>query len=92
MSKSLGLINYEGDCLKLVKDNSTLHIKDQYGQIVMQNATVENVYEFVTGNVDIVDSKGKAWHFPSEHKEAVPSLFKLHEFLKDINIKICKCS
>jgi hypothetical protein len=91
MKTTLGLINYEGDCLKLVKDNGTLHIKDQYSQTVMQNATVENVYEFVTGNVDIVDSKGKAWHFPLEHENAKPSLFKLHEFLKDIGIKTCKC-
>jgi hypothetical protein len=91
MKNVLGLINYEGDCLKLVKDNDTLHVKDQYGQTILQNITVENVYEFVSGDTDITDSKGKVWKFTVEHKDAKPSLFKLHEFLKDVGINICKC-
>ena len=92
MKNTLGLINYEGDCLKLVKDNGALHVKDQYGQTVMQNITVERVYEFISGTISITDSEGKGWWFTLEHENAKPSLFKIHEFLKDINIKICKCS
>jgi hypothetical protein len=82
-SKSLGLINYEGDCLKAIKSDNGIIIKDQYG-VELKTITVPELYGFVDGLVNIVDSKGKSWHYPSEHKDAKPSQSMMYHFVKDI--------
>lgn len=81
MKDILELINYEGPCLKVIKGYNTLIVKDQYSKIVLE-CNAEVLYEFISGTIDIEDSKGKIWNFPSEHKDAKPSLFKIYEFLK----------
>jgi len=90
MKDKLGLINYEGDCLKVIKGYNTLIVKDQYGKVALET-DVKGLYDFIDGTSNIIYSKGKEWDFLKEHKDAKPSLFKIHEFLKDFNIKICKC-
>jgi hypothetical protein len=84
MNKSLGLINYEGDCLKAIKENGTIIVKDQYGKVVLSTDT-EGLYAFIDGTQSITDSKGKVWEYLKEHENAKPSHLKIHEFLKDIN-------
>lgn len=79
--KSLGLINYEGDCLKAIKEDGSIIIKDQYGSVV-DTLTPEQLYEFIDGSRNIVDSKGKSWNFPNESKEAKPSYCKIYNFVK----------
>jgi len=81
--KSLGLINYEGDCLKAVKENNELHIIDQYGKTV-ETFTSTQFFDFIDGIVDITDSKGKSWNYPSEHRDAKPSVGTIYNFVKDI--------
>ena len=80
---SLGLINYEGDCLKAIKAEGSIIIKDQYGTVV-DTLSPEQLYEFIDGSRDIVDSKGKTWNFPSESREAKPTNVKVYEFIKGL--------
>jgi len=79
--KSLGLINYEGDCLKAVKENKEILIIDQYGKTV-ETFDVDQFYEFVDGLINIVDSKGKSWNFQREAKDARPSYSMIYKFVK----------
>jgi hypothetical protein len=64
---SLGLINYEGDCLKAIKDGDKVKIKDQHGK---------------TLHINITDSEGKVWNYPSESKESKVKYVKLYNFIK----------
>ena len=91
---SLGLINYEGDCLKAYNLAGSLFIKDQYGKMVSNphfkdehgdEFTPEQFYAFIDGFINIVDSKGKSWNFPSEHKDAKPSYSMIYNFVKTLN-------
>jgi hypothetical protein len=79
----LGLINYEGDCLKAIADNGKINIKDQYG-VIVNVFSVEELYAFIDGLINIVDSQGKSWNYPSEHKEAKPSYSMIYHFVKDL--------
>ena len=81
--KRLGLINYEGDCLYAIKDDYGITIKDQYG-VDIQKVSVEELYGFIDGLINITDSKGKTWNYPSEHKDAKPSYSMIYHFVKDI--------
>ena len=81
--KSLGLINYEGDCLKAVKENNEILIIDQYGKTV-ETFNVNQFYEFIDGLINVIDSKGKSWNYPSEHRDAKPSAGTIYQFVKDI--------
>ncbi len=84
MKNTLGLINYEGDCLKAIKENGNITIKDQYGKIVLSTNS-EGLYSFIDGTQNITDSRGKVWEYLKEHKNAKPSQNEINEFLKDIN-------
>ena len=84
MMKSLGLINYEGDCLKAVKENNKILIIDQYGKTV-ETFTVNQFYDFIDGTINVVDSKGKSWNYENEHRDAKPSMGTVYQFVKDIN-------
>jgi hypothetical protein len=77
------LINYEGDCLKAIADNGKINIKDQYG-VIVNVFSVEELYAFIDGLINIVDSQGKSWNYPSEHKEAKPSYSMIYHFVKDL--------
>jgi hypothetical protein len=80
--KKLGLINYEGDCISAIKrDNYFMDIVDQYGKSCGV-FTVEDLYGFIDGLINVVDSKGKSWNFPSEHRDARPSYSRIHNFVK----------
>jgi hypothetical protein len=81
--KKLSLINYEGDCLRAVNDNGEILIKDQYGETI-NTVTVEELYAFIDGLINFVDSKGKSWHYPSESKDAKPSSSMIYHFVKNI--------
>jgi hypothetical protein len=82
--KKLGLINYEGDCLKALKDEDKVLIQDQYGE-TCKILTVEEFYGFLDGLFNIVDSRGKSWNFPSEHHEAKPSHSRIYHFMKSFS-------
>lgn len=77
----LGLINYEGDCLRAIKDGDKVKIRDQYGKI-LQTITLEELFDFFDGLFDIKDSEGKVWNYPSESKESKVKYVKLYNFIK----------
>ena len=62
---TIGLINYEGDCLKAIKRGDQFEIVDQWGKI---NAILEKdgVVDFLDGRLLIMDSEGKKWCYPNE--------------------------
>ena len=80
--EKLGLINYEGDCLRAYRDDELILIQDQYLKTV-GSLSIEEFYEFIDGSLEIVDSQGKSWNFANEHPEARPKPSKIYEFIKD---------
>lgn len=83
MKNTLGLINYEGDCLKAIKEDGSIIIKDQYG-FAVDTLSPEQLFAFVDGLINIVDSKGKSWNFTKESKDAKPSYSMIYNFVKDL--------
>jgi len=81
--KSLGLINYEGDCLRAIKSDNAIIIKDQYGEN-LGTCTETELFAFFDGVISIVDSKGKSWNFADESREAKPTYSKIYNFIKDL--------
>lgn len=77
----ISLINYEGDCLRAIKKGSTIVIKDQYGEELAQ-WTLEEFQKFISGGLEIADSRGKSWNFKSEHRDARPSDRQLEQFMQ----------
>jgi hypothetical protein len=80
----IGLINYEGNCLEAIKHGDFIFIKDQYG-IELRLITPEALLEFINGEFDIVDSRGKSWNFPSQSEESKPKMPRVFEFLALVN-------
>lgn len=78
---SLGLINYEGDCLKAIKYGDKVKIKDQHGK-TLKIITLEELFNFFDGLIDITDSEGKVWNYPSESKESKVKYVKLYNFIR----------
>jgi hypothetical protein len=78
--KKLGLINYEGDCLRAIKKGDKIIIKDQYGK-ELETTNVKGLCEFLDGYREITDSEGKLWIYGDIHKDAKPSLSMIYDFL-----------
>jgi hypothetical protein len=79
--KDMGLLNYEGDVLKLFKtDNAELVIYDQWNCIA-EVLDFEGFANFLDGRIDIVDSEGKSWNWLREHPDARTRLYKIFEYL-----------
>jgi hypothetical protein len=83
---SIGLINYEGDCLKAIKRGDQFEIVDQWGKI---NAILEKdgVVDFLDGRLLIKDSEGKEWCYPNESgKIDRSSIEKFINLLKPLEV------
>lgn len=80
----LGLINYEGNCLEAIKHGDFIFIKDQYG-VDLRVITPPALLEFMLGEFDIVDSRGKIWNYPSQSEESKPKMPRVYEFLALVN-------
>ena len=78
--KKLGLINYEGDCLRAIKKGDKIIIKDQHGQ-ELETTNVKGLLEFLDGYRDITDSDGKLWIYRDVHQDAKPKISKIYDFL-----------
>ena len=76
----LGLINYEGDCLRAIKKGDKIIIKDQHGK-ELETTNVRGLLEFLDGRRDITDSEGKLWDYNGVHHEAKPKPSKVYDFL-----------
>lgn len=77
----IGLINYEGDCLRAIKKDSSIIIKDQYKE-TLAKWTITEFQKFIDGELNIEDSRGKVWNFQQEHREARPSDRQLTQFMQ----------
>ena len=81
MKNKIGLINYEGDAIALVrKSESEYAIIDQWAKEILLCQT-SGVIEFILGHFGVIDSKGRSWYFTKESEEARNSIVKIFEFL-----------
>ena len=78
--KKLGLINYEGDCLRAIKKGDNIIIRDQHGKD-LETTNVKGLCEFIDGYRDITDSEGKLWVYREVNQDARPKLSKIYDFL-----------
>jgi hypothetical protein len=78
----LGLINYEGNCLEAVKRGDSIYIKDQYG-VELRVITPIGLLNFMDGEFDILDSRGKRWNYPAQSEESRPKMSEVYGFLED---------
>ena len=80
-SKTLELLNFEGPVLKLLKKSEGEFIfLDQWNK-ELKTATLEEVLNFLDGDITITDSRNKTWHWPSEADSAKSSLKNIFKFL-----------
>jgi hypothetical protein len=80
--KDLGLLNYEGDVLKMKKaGEDEFVIYDQWNSIV-EILTQDELFEFLDGIRPLTDSSGKTWNWADEHREAKTSLRRIFEYIK----------
>lgn len=83
----IGLINYEGNCLKAVASpRGNIVIYDSFDEL----CEIMDVYEFldfIDGKVSVFDSEGKDWTFTEHPKEARPSFTDLYNFINRISVE-----
>ena len=79
--KTLELLNFEGPVLVLKKnDKDSFKLYDEWNEhIATWNR--EDIYEFLNGNIAIVDSQGREWNYTSVSKDAKPLLDDIANFL-----------
>ena len=80
--KQIGLLNFEGDVLKLKKasDNEFV-IYDQWDSIV-EVMTFDELSDFFDGETTLIDSESNKWNWDEQHKNAKVSFKKLFNYLK----------
>jgi hypothetical protein len=78
----LGLLNYEGDVLKMrrVGYNKFL-IEDQWKKS-LGVYTSSFIADFIGGKVELIDSQNNSWNFATAHENAKPTIEKVLEFIK----------
>ena len=80
--ETLGLLNYEGDVLKLKRvGHNQFLIEDQW----KKNCgvyTAAFIKDFIEGKVEILDSSYHAWNFAEAHENAKPSIEEVLNFIK----------
>ena len=79
--KRIGLLNYEGDAIWAKKaDDDEFVIYDQWDSI-LEIVTKNEFFNFLDGNLEVIDSEGKKWNFRNEHVNAKPSYRSLVDFI-----------
>lgn len=76
----LGLINYEGDCLSAIKEDGKIYIRDQYG-VDVEILNTKTFLNFIDGNMEITDSRGKSWNYLNESTDSKPQPSKIFDFI-----------
>lgn len=84
--KQIGLLNYEDDVLKLQKiGDSDAHYQfrviDQWKRHIGLY-TASDILLFITGAIDIIDSKNNTWNFATAHENAKPNVQEVLDFIK----------
>lgn len=80
MNDRIGLLNFEGDVLQLVRDGQMFTVIDQWKKPVAK-LTIEGVLKYCSGDISIYDTAGTEWSFLKESENARVKLSKLTEFL-----------
>jgi hypothetical protein len=82
--KFLGLINYEGDVLKIqrskTKEADTVTFYDQWDNKLVE-LNYSSFIHFLTGEISIYDVKGMRWNYKEQHPDALTDTEKIIEFL-----------
>lgn len=80
----LGLINYEGDCLRAKKKSMNEYvIKDQHN-VKLTTWDLNQFCDFLDGKLEITDSHGKTWNYQKEDNESKPKIMELVLFINEI--------
>lgn len=82
-----GLLNFEGNVLTAKKIGfDSFKITDQYREIVSILDTTQLI-EFLDGERELVDSKGKSWNYIKESRGAKPSHRKLIDLIMFVDFE-----
>jgi hypothetical protein len=84
--RSIELINYEGPVLKLIESGSDVIAVDQWDKPIAKLNFV-SLLSYLRGDISLYDSKGKEWHYPSQHEEARTDINKVMEFFQQTKDK-----
>jgi hypothetical protein len=80
--KEIGLINYEGDVLKVKRvSEDELVIYDQWDGIV-EILDREKFCNWLDGEFPLVDGDGRKWVFTEQHRDARTPLHVIFEYIK----------
>ena len=83
--KFLGIINYEGDVLKIQKTKTnvtdTITFYDQWDKQLVELNYSGLIY-FLTGEISIYDSEGTRWNYKEQHPDAVADSEKIINFIQ----------
>jgi len=74
------ILNSEGAILTLVKEDNNFKLIDQYKETVA-NFNSQEIFDYIRGEFDITDSKGRALQYTSYSGDMKPDLKKLDEFI-----------
>ena len=80
--KQIGLINYEGDVLKLSRQGTEFVIYDQWDSLV-EILDLEQFCDWLDGGFALTDADGRSWVFTEQPKDARQ---KMHNILRYIYI------
>jgi len=81
----LGLINYEGFCLKAIKYEQGISIVDQWDYEV-EYFNVDEFKSFLNGESTIEDSNGNRWNMINHSYEAIPNEEAIMKFLSNFKL------
>lgn len=81
-TEKLGLLNYEGDVLRMKRvGHNQFLIEDQWKNS-LGVYTASFIKDFIEGKVEIVDSSNHAWNFAEAHENAKPTVEKVLNFIR----------
>jgi hypothetical protein len=84
-NKFLGLINYEGDVLKIqkskIKEKDIVIFYDQWDNRLVELNYSGLIY-FLTGEISIYDAKGTRWNFKEQHPDSLTDTEEIIKFIQ----------
>jgi hypothetical protein len=81
--RSIEVINYEGPVLKLIESGSEVIAVDQWDK-PMAKLNFVSLLSYLRVEISLYDSKGKEWHYPSQHEEARTDINKVMGFFQKL--------
>jgi hypothetical protein len=81
-NRRLGLINYEGDVLAMVKaGENRFEIYDQWNKL-LEVASANDICDWLDGNRGIVDSEGRTWYWDEHHRDAQTPIGQILQYIQ----------